>query len=157
MDKMINFGHNTDPTNTDLMFEEIGTTYNGVINSNYLGLYSFNDKTLLLSKINIANDKDLEGKIDVREVSLANQSSMYCPNKQAQEYLEIENLLNDTETLDQIEQGIPIIMTNGFKNLSDNGFYLEEQEKDLGSMINICEIDREEFERIKEQSKAINY
>ena len=156
-EKMISIGHNVDPTNTDLMFEEIGSLYNGVINTTYLGMYTFNDKTLLLSEINVAQDKDLEGKIDVREVSLANTSSMYCPNKQAPEYDEIASILNEPETLDQIKQGIPMIMTDGYKKLSDNGFDLEEQEPELGSNLSICEIDREEFERIKEQRKAINY
>ena len=48
-------------------------------------------------------------------------------------------------------------MTDGYQKLKDNKFELEEQEPELGSNLSICEIDREEFERIKEQRKAINY
>ena len=81
-EKKISIGHNADPTNTELMYEQIGSIHNGVIGTTYLGMYTFKGKTLLVSEINTAFDESLIGKLDVREVSLASKSSMYCPNKQ---------------------------------------------------------------------------
>ena len=45
-----------------------------------------------------------------------------------------------------------MIMTDGYKKLD-----LEEKEVDLVSEIAVCEIDAEEFKRIKEQKKSIKY
>lgn len=156
-EKKISIGHNADPTNTELMYEQIGSIHNGVIGTTYLGMYTFKGKTLLVSEINTAFDESLIGKLDVREVSLASKSSMYCPNKQDPIYDEIAEILNEPEIIDQLKKGIPLIMTDGYQKLKDNKFELEEQEPELGSNLSICEIDREEFERIKEQRKAINY
>lgn len=146
MKTIVNFGYNTSDNYLETKPDKIGTKYNFNISGDLIGLYAYQDKILLLTKITESfGDNCMEGTIDVREVTLLDSSTLYSNNEPSEECIEISSMLSDKNTKKQIQDGTPLELTDGFNKLVNMGINLEKIEIDLTDSISVCGIENESF------------
>lgn len=146
MKALVNFGYNTSDNYLETKPDKIGTKYNFNISGDLIGIYAYQDKTLLLTKItNSFGDNCMEGTIDVREVTILDSSTLYSNNEPSEECIEISSMLSDKITKKQIQDGTPLELTDGFKKLVNTGINLEELKRDLSGTISVCGIENNSF------------
>ena len=146
MKTIVNFGYNTSDNYLETKPDKIGTKYNFNISGDLIGLYAYQDKILLLTKITESfGDNCMKGTIDVREVTLLDSSTLYSNNEPSEECIEISSMLSDKNTKKQIQDDIPIELTDGFEKLLNLGINLEEIKIDLSNSISVCGIEKESY------------
>lgn len=147
MKTIVNFGYNTSDNYLETKPDKIGTKYNFNISGDLIGLYAYQDKILLLTKITESfGDNCMEGTIDVREVTQLDSSTLYSNNEPSEECIEISSMLSDKNTKKQIQDGTPLELTDGFNKLVNMGINLEEIKTDLTDSISVCGIENKSYD-----------